>query len=448
MNEKLEILLEELKINFSPELLSEVMDSLQNIDPRDFDKVILNNQSLFNSQDERFYDALAIQFVQDLNDSPLLYFNTWESLIEVVFSEKTRDYFYNTALEIDANEDATFYINGFIQIREDNYDIALFHFNQINNYVVTYFIAWCYLEMENYENCIKQNLFFLDEYDYHINSISDPAIRDGLKNQYLYLEWNIYNDLGYCFNRIEDYEEAVFYFEKGLSIFDLESNFHLNNKEENGDGFLSEFIIFANNYLLALEKTKSFSECIDVLNFIIDKMPNQGYYKSKKNKFEEKLNNDLLTADIIDQLFKPKNPFKIGEFELSKLMSKEKNLEDMILEQINYGFKVFNKDLEVYEDDIIYGRQYYIQKINGFLDLLLIDRRTNIVYVVELKRNKAGVEVVDQTEKYMDGLKYEIDNEIRGIICLHKPTNDLIELVKQKDNIELFTYSFEFNKID
>lgn len=448
MNEKLEILLEELKINFSPELLSEVMDGLQDIDPRDFDEFILKKRGLFNSQEERFYDALSIQFVQNLNDSPLSYFNTWETLIESVFNEETRDYFYKTALEIDANEDATFYINGFIQLREDNFDIALFHFNQIDNYVAAYFKAWCYLGMENFENCIKQNLVFLNEYDNHINGISDHNIKDWLKNQHLYLEWNIYNDLGYCFNRVQDYEEAVFYYEEGLSIFDLEGNFHLNNTEENEDGVVSEFIIFANNYLLSLEKTRNFSKCIEVLDFLIEKMPHEGYFKTKKNEFEQKLNNDLFTAEIIKQVFKSKKPFEIGEFEQTKLLSKEKNLEDMILEQIKYGFKVFNKNLEVYEDDFIYGRQYYIQKVNGFSDLLLIDRSTNIVYVVELKRNTAGVEVMNQTEKYMDGLKHEIDNEIRGIICLHKPTNDLIELVKQKDKIELFTYSFEFNKID
>ena len=239
MNEKLEILLEELKINFSPELLSEVMDGLQDIDPRDFDEFILKKRGLFNSQEERFYDALSIQFVQNLNDSPLSYFNTWETLIESVFNEETRDYFYKTALEIDANEDATFYINGFIHLREDNFDIALFHFNQIDNYVAAYFKAWCYLGMENFENCIKQNLVFLNEYDNHINGISDHNIKDWLKNQHLYLEWNIYNDVGYCFNRAQDYEEAVFYYEEGLSIFDLEGNFHLNNTEENEDGVVS-----------------------------------------------------------------------------------------------------------------------------------------------------------------------------------------------------------------
>jgi RecB family endonuclease NucS len=67
--------------------------------------------------------------------------------------------------------------------------------------------------------------------------------------------------------------------------------------------------------------------------------------------------------------------------------------------------------------------------------------------MVELKRNEAGIEVVEQIEKYIDGLSKELNKNIKGIICLHKPDNLLKELVKTKENIELYTYGFEFKKI-
>ncbi|MGB1019197.1 MAG: hypothetical protein ACPGVH_08995, partial [Chitinophagales bacterium] len=81
MKEKTIILLEELKNNYSAELLYEVMDCFQDLTQRDFDEIVSKDASLFNNQDERFYDTLAIQFVDDLNNFTLVYFNYWETLI-------------------------------------------------------------------------------------------------------------------------------------------------------------------------------------------------------------------------------------------------------------------------------------------------------------------------------------------------------------------------------
>ena len=76
-----------------------------------------------------------------------------------------------------------------------------------------------------------------------------------------------------------------------------------------------------------------------------------------------------------------------------------------------------------------------------------IDKKTDQIYVVELKRNEAGIEVVEQTEKYIFGLSKELKRDIKGIICLHRPKTELIKLVEEKENIELYTYNFDFDKI-
>ncbi len=449
MKNKLVILLEELKNNYSDKILNETLETLKDINHNDFDEICKNEPSLFNNQDERFYDALAIQFVEDLNNYTLTYFYFWEYLMEVVFDEKTREYIYDLALKIDVNGDTTNYINGFIHLRNDNPEIALFYFNKIDFYVASYFIGWCYLLVGNYENSIKNNLFFLKKLK-EVNKIKSTKDYVSFSGDVgiLPIFWNVLNDLGYCYNRIQEYDNAIKYYQESLDIFNLSEVYEIYNPVENNNGFANEFIVFVNNYLFALEKNQNYSECIEVLNFVIEKMPEEYYYKNQLSQFKEKLKNHSFADEVLKQLLKPKRSVNIGSFEQTKLISKEKNLEDMILEQIKHGFKVFNKNLEIYQDENIFGRQYYISSVNGFLDLLLIDKKTDVVYVVELKRNKAGIEVVKQTEKYIYGIKHEIDNEVKGIICLHKPKPELIELVNQKENIELYTYNFEFTKIE
>lgn len=448
MKEKAIKLLGELKNSYSKKLLDKTLESLQNITNNDFDDILTNEPKLFLNQDDRFYDALAFQFAEDLNHYTLIYFDTWETLTELIFDTKTRDYFYNSVLNIDAEGDATNYINSFIHLRNESPEIALFHLNRIDHYIACYFIGLCYLLNENYENAIKNYLFFLDKL--HENTVQSKAslhLEEFTKTSGLIVtKWSIYNDLGYCYNRVKEFENALTFYNKSLEIFDLSENFKLNSNDSKS-GYTDEFAIFVNNYLLALEKNQDYSTCIGVLDFVIEKIPEEYYYQKLKKSFEEKLKNQSFGDNIIKQLFKPKKAFDIGNFEHTKVISKEKNLEDMIVEQIKYGFKVFDKDLEIYQDAYIFGRQYYISSVNGFLDLLLIDKKTNVIYVVELKRNEAGIEVVAQTEKYIYGLKHELENEIKGIICLHKPNTELIELVKKKDNIELYTYNFEFKKM-
>ena len=228
-----------------------------------------------------------------------------------------------------------------------------------------------------------------------------------------------------------------------MDIFSLEENYKINHSFKIDEN-LDEFIVFANNYLLSLEQTRNYSKCIEVVNFLIEKYPNNYFYKSKLEKLKLLSDSNTETNLIFNQIFKSKKPFNINSFEATKLISKEKILEDMIVEQIKYGFEVFGKKLEIYQDDEIFGKQYRIPEINGILDLLLIDKQNNQLYVVELKRNEAGIEVVTQIENYMFALSRQLDRKLNGIICLHKSNNQLTELVRTKNDIELFTYNFEF----
>lgn len=441
MTNKILFLLEELKENFTDQLFNDTLKYFrEGFVFSDLYIDIERSEKALNGQSEKFYNELAFDFVEDLNETPEMYFYIWESIFGF-FNNKTKHYFYKTALDLAHNSDATDYINGLNELENGKPEIALFHFNRIEDYVACYFIAICYLELENFENSIKQNEKFLKNLDKKTEKI--PEIDTENEEDILILKWNIFNDLAYAYNRISEFHKALECYNKSLKIFNLEENYE-NKRYTKIDENLDEFIIFANNYLLSLEQNKNYSKCIEVVTFLIEKYPNDYYYKSKLEKLKSLSENQTETNFIFDQIFKSKKPFNLNSFEATKLISKEKILEDMIVEQIKYGFEVFGKKLEIYQDENIFGRQYRIQEINGILDLLLIDKENNQLYVVELKRNEAGIEVVSQIENYMVALSKQLDRKLKGIVCLHKSNNQLTELVRSKNDIELFTYNFEF----
>jgi len=254
------------------------------------------------------------------------------------------------------------------------------------------------MELDNFENSIKNNLFFLDEFETRIQNMNTKIETGDLKENfdYLLVKYNVHNDLAYAYNRIGDYSKAYKQYEEVLKVFSLDELFSFNHEADPEQDF---FLIIINNMLLSAEKIGKYGKGLELLEFAIFKYPSNVYYQELKMKFTEKTSNISIADEIITQVFKPKRPFNIEKFEASKLIAKEKILEDMIIEQIKYGYKVFEKEFEVYQDERIFGRQYYISTVSGKLDLLLIEKGTNILYVVELKRNEAGEEVVEQVER-------------------------------------------------
>lgn len=446
MINKLIFLLIDLKDNFSKDKMDEALKWLNDeITPDNLYEKEIEFRKAFNGQNDNFYNSLSIDFVNDLNEMPDLYFLKWESFLDF-FDVGTKCLFLQKSVENANNTDATDYLNGLIELDNNRPEIGLFHFNRIDDYVACYFIALCYFELDNFENSIKNNIFFIDKFDVNIEG-SDVKEIGKLKEEFNYklLRFNVHSDLAYCYNRVGDYTNAFKHYEKVLEIFNLYELYsfrHNENEEQN------TFILDVNNMLLAIDKVGRYSKGIEVLSFVITKYPHNNYYQELKQKFEAKLSHISLGDDIINKVFRRKKPFGIEKFEATKLIAKEKILEDLIIEQIKYGFKVFGKDLEVYQDTLIFGRQYYLPTVNGILDLLLIDKVSNTLYIIELKRNEAGVEVVEQIERYILGLQQAFsDREVKGIICLHKSDNKLIELVNTKPNIELFTYEFTFTEI-
>ena len=446
MYSKIFNLLEELKNNFNEEILNQVIYCIQN----DFDfSDLYENESksreLLNGQNDKFYNELSILFTNDLNDFPEFYFMVWEPMFGF-FNDDTKKLFFSFCLDNSENTDASEYINGFIELDiNDSPEIAQYHFNRIDHYVSSYFIGLCYLYLDNYENAIKQNEYFLSNLFATVQSLNSE-LKEEFDDDFLLLEWNIYADLGYLYNKLENYNKANSNYNKSIEIFSLEDNYKINHFQFK-DNKYSDFEIFVNNYIFTLEKIREYKKCLEILEFALQKFPNNLNYKSKKVRIEKKISDIRYIDETLYSLLPTKKIINHTNFEKVKVISKEKVLEDLILEQIKNKYQVFGKPLEIYEDTKIHGRQYYISSVIGYLDLLLIDKSTDELYIVELKRNEAGVEVVSQIEKYINGLSKELNRAIKGIICLHKPDDLLIDLVKTKPNIELYTYHFDFKKI-
>jgi tetratricopeptide (TPR) repeat protein len=440
---KLYYLLEELKEKRTQQLVEETWDCMRT-DIIDLYEDIDKSTELLNGQPRAFYKKMAEQFIIDLQEVAELFFFTWDPKF-YFFTPKTMNEFFDICLEMDDNTEATDFINGFIEMYNDRPEIALFHFNRIDDYVAYYFIAMCYLRSNNYENAIINYLEFMDNFLKFSENVKEEGMDMEDNSSFNITKWNIYNDLGYLYNRVEDYHNAALNYEKGLKLASLEENYLAHHNDDNKES-VDDFTIFVNNYLMALEKTNKVKKAIEVLHFVLSKKPNDLNYKTKLKKFVEKSDKHSFADEIISSLFRPKKPFNLSKFEETKLVSKEKALEDLIIEQIKYGIQVFHRNLEIYNENKIYGRQYYIQNSKGILDLLLIEKSTNTLFIVELKRNEAGIEVVAQIENYIDGLSKQLNREVKGIICLHKPDIKLKELVKTKPHIELFTYQFAFVK--
>ena len=107
MNAKLFYLLQELKDNFSKELLNETYECFMN-ETHNFYNDSVKSKELLNGQSNEFYNKIASDFVNDLEDFPEMFFLSWQSVFEH-FSKETMDKFNELSLLIDNNSDATDY---------------------------------------------------------------------------------------------------------------------------------------------------------------------------------------------------------------------------------------------------------------------------------------------------------------------------------------------------
>ncbi|MDG4949629.1 endonuclease NucS [Weeksellaceae bacterium KMM 9724] len=429
---------------FSEENLKKVIEAFKVVNTEDLIRDKTSAEEIIANLPNQFYDYLAERFSANLNEFPEFWLIN-DCRLYVLFSEEIAIYINEKIINEGVNTVAGNIYEGSNYLDQGSPELAILHFNQVEHYIGAYFRGFSYMDLENYPNAIRNFQAFLDGLNQLFAKYPDEGFDSNFSLNFFMNDVHLV--LGYLYNVTKHYIKAKTEFEKVLTLDKLEDQYYILSPEKSDTIGRTTFEIFINNYLLALDKIGDYVTAINVLQKVLELMPGNYYYKKQLKKFVEGKGRQDTADDILSNVKSIKRPYNIISFNKTQQIAREKVLEDMIVEQIKYRGEVFGKKLELYQDNKIYGRQYFLKEINGRLDLLLIDKTADVLYVVELKRNSAGLEVVSQIESYMAALKKEIAKPIKGIIFMHKSNPALIEKVKAKKDLELFTYKFDFEKL-
>lgn len=127
----------------------------------------------------------------------------------------------------------------------------------------------------------------------------------------------------------------------------------------------------------------------------------------------------------------------------------EKHLEEFIHQ--NWSNINWERPLELYRTEEQNGRQFPAGTWS--IDFLAIDRDTNDLVVIELKRGHTSDAVVGQMLRYMNWVRENVaanKQQVRGIIVAQDVDEALRYAVKSLPDVEVKTYqvSFKLNSID
>lgn len=399
-------------------------------------------QAVFENLPNGIIEYLASSLVQDVNSSAFLYFLIHAPLFEVL-SLGNIERITSKAAQITEEEAEHNFFRGLHFLFQDELDMALIYFNNYESEISNYFIGLCYSSQDNYENAKRSYTQFLKE----LAQIQEntPTLKG--HREFQFVEYNVLNDLAFCNLMVKNYQQAYKAFQAILKIFSIKevySNKQLSKTDEEN----YDFKAWVNNYLYCLKKLGKYEGYKKVLQFVLQVFPKEERYEKLKQEIEGLIAKNSFADSVLDSLNKPRKKFHRAEYLPTQQLSLENLLEQIIIEQIKHQYQVFDRPFDIYEDEKIYGHQYHIKAVNGRLDLLLQHKQTKELFVVELKRYEAGIEVIDQTIAYMQGLEKELKQEVKGIICLHQAKVELVEKVKQHPKIELYEYQFGFKRID
>jgi RecB family endonuclease NucS len=139
-------------------------------------------------------------------------------------------------------------------------------------------------------------------------------------------------------------------------------------------------------------------------------------YRRKEREVMRVFFTDFSLVAILDLI-------DVGEF---TLYATEKDMQEAILfkpELLEVGFKPKTREKAIDP---------------GFIDILGVDKE-NILTVVEIKRNRASKEAVEQLKKYMNVIDLDQNRRVRGILVAPDLTKGASEQLKR--------YGFEFKAL-
>lgn len=126
----------------------------------------------------------------------------------------------------------------------------------------------------------------------------------------------------------------------------------------------------------------------------------------------------------------------------------EKYLEDFIVANFS---KIFRDRLELFADPVegVIGQQYGTEI--GPIDILAIDRSSNSLVVIELKKGRESDRVVGQILRYMGWVRLNLareDQSVRGLIICRDSDPRLQYALSMVDNINVKYYEVDFRLAD
>jgi len=218
--------------------------------------------------------------------------------------------------------------------------------------------------------------------------------------------------------------------------------FKLNEAQIKQYGHGTEF--YENEYGVLIKdidiwpQKRSMEELIPSLKFIENKVAWGSYLMSSVREIYEE-DFKIITGErsLVEQIITSKDIESQTEFAL------ETHLEEFIYqnwEKINWGSK-----LKLYETDEQTGRQFPAGTWS--IDFLAVDKSTNDLVVVELKRGKTSDATVGQLLRYINWVKENVADagqNVRGIIIAKEVEDGLKYAVKNLDYIEIKTYKVDF----
>ncbi|WP_405330218.1 endonuclease NucS domain-containing protein [Leeuwenhoekiella sp. LLG6367-2.1] len=426
----------------TPDNAQEAYDALMDMQTQMIDEDPKRFEEVFQLLPNSFVEIYAEQVIKDIQEAPLMYLLSHNTFF-MFFTEAQYSYLREQLKGYADNTTAYNFIRGIDYLLDESYEIALHYFKTVENTLGDYYLAVCYYNLSNYQNAIRLFQTVLTD----IQGVQKNVPQLNEDTDLRLLSYDLCQYILSAAVSIGEYETAEENGDVLLTLFDLESLVAITESYTAKIDDKTDFDIWVNNYTVALDKQTKYKKAGKFLERVQKLRPNSILIKSLLNSVLGKINRQETANTILVPILHKKRAFGINDFVSANRLALEKNLEDLIELQIKYGMQVFGKDLEVYQDNASYGKQYTNPNIQGVIDLLLINLKTDTLYVVELKRNDAGVEVYEQVKRYMTGLKESTNKKIKGIICLHKATENLIDLVKTDDDISLFTYHFEFKNL-
>lgn len=331
-----------------------------------------------------------------------------------------------------------------------------------DSWIPRFFLADIYKEKGSYQNALRQGalaLTILD--DWYSKFQIDPDLK-----QLSHIIWWYQTDMrlliSYCHEQLKEYQLAANQYEylikKGSTIENQNGHCsYLNIKAGNyakAVKYAQKEITISNaeyahwNKVVALRNLKKKKEAIAALNVLAT-------FSRKKKTIEQErklinkvqfTNADNIVKEAIPPKIKPKHlPLQLK----GKKLEREDILENLLFLRIESGINIFGRELTVFKNKHYFGKQLFAGTV-GFLDLLLEEKKTKTLWVVELKRDHDYNDAFEQTHRYMDWVKKNLakrGQKVKGIICLFRPSDVLLNQVNNDPEIELHTYEFSFKKL-